>query len=245
MFAISKDRLIEHPNTYFAGVFSGNFGPESDGSYFIDRNPANFMRIMNFFRNGVFDYTGITESERSDLEADLDYYGVQPPQPPLVNFADDHLNILKWNPTNRSLNVQIIDNDTIATKVSGSGWDCAVAADRIADKFKVQIVSRGPNGYIMVGFVKEIQLNAANHLHRTSYMMYVHSGQWYNSGRTGAYTAPVDNGGVIEGVYDREKKEISFAVDGRNCGVAFKDVEGDLFPLVEFHEVWASVKLLG
>lgn len=53
--------------------------PDTDGSYFIDRNPKYFDIILDLLRNGALPVTAkdMTTRQMQELQKELDYYQIQ------------------------------------------------------------------------------------------------------------------------------------------------------------------------
>jgi hypothetical protein len=49
------------------------------GTYFIDRNPKHFDRILDYLRYGEFKVEGLSEFDMDKLRADFDYYQIDLP----------------------------------------------------------------------------------------------------------------------------------------------------------------------
>eukprot|EP01129_Flabellula_baltica_P011543 TRINITY_DN5078_c0_g1_i1.p1 TRINITY_DN5078_c0_g1~~TRINITY_DN5078_c0_g1_i1.p1 ORF type:complete len:202 (+),score=44.61 TRINITY_DN5078_c0_g1_i1:209-814(+) len=75
IFVTSKTTLSSQEGSYFYGLLSnGNWKPDEDGEYFIDRNPMVFDRILDFMRDGQLDTRGLDDRSISMLNKDMDYY---------------------------------------------------------------------------------------------------------------------------------------------------------------------------
>jgi WD40 repeat protein len=76
-FKVYKDTLIRVPGTYFFGMLSsGEFRPDSDGSYFIDRFHEGFDRILEYLRTGVLNCEGLNKYEVDCVYDNLDYFNI-------------------------------------------------------------------------------------------------------------------------------------------------------------------------
>ena len=66
------------PDTFFCSFIMNleRIKPRDDGSYFIDRDPLVFDRIMEYFRSGKLDKCDMTPREIAILNNDLDYYQI-------------------------------------------------------------------------------------------------------------------------------------------------------------------------
>ena len=100
-FTTSLQTLTSVPDTYFASLFSGRFAltPNAEGAYFIDRDGSHFRHVLNFMRAPVEEgYTlscDLTEGQRGELKAELEFYGLldrmmpTPPPAPRPYAAQD------------------------------------------------------------------------------------------------------------------------------------------------------------
>jgi len=107
--------------------------------------------------------------------------------------------------------------------------------------FSIRVIDRGQNGYIMVGLAYRSKFlpNGQNY-NKSSYSFYISNGTLFS--HTGMSSYPfhtkVENGSIINVLFDREAKTISFSFDKGPLKVAFSNVDTheDLFPIVEFHD---------
>jgi len=75
IFMTSKTTLLSQVDSYFYAMLNhGNWLPDEEGEYFIDRNPAVFDRILDYLRDGKLDETDLSDREKNILENDLEYY---------------------------------------------------------------------------------------------------------------------------------------------------------------------------
>jgi hypothetical protein len=79
-FATSKSTLLKFKDSLFAQYIAVN-SPESDGSYFFDRNSSNFDRIMDYL-SGELDTVGLDVKDVDKLRKDFQYYKLTYPSPP-------------------------------------------------------------------------------------------------------------------------------------------------------------------
>jgi len=80
-FTTAKQTLLSLKGTYFdAMLSSGNWQPDDDGSYFIDRDPKHFATILNYLRMKEIDLEGWNKKDLETLQKELDYYGITLPQ---------------------------------------------------------------------------------------------------------------------------------------------------------------------
>ena len=82
VFNTTKETLTKIENTYFYVLITNadNFKANEDGSYFVDRDPSVFGRILNFLRDGKINLEGMTSGMFDLLKKDLDFYCIPPPK---------------------------------------------------------------------------------------------------------------------------------------------------------------------
>jgi len=79
MFAVAKETLLV-PNTFFHAMLgSNNWTPDSDGSYFIDRDPCLFVHVLNFMRTGQCNFHSLATSQFKFLQIEFDFFRVEVP----------------------------------------------------------------------------------------------------------------------------------------------------------------------
>ena len=76
VFKVSKEVLMSIDNTYFYGLLANcdKFQIQSDGSFFIDRNPRVFDRILDYFRYGKLEIQELTDVNIDMLKDDFDHH---------------------------------------------------------------------------------------------------------------------------------------------------------------------------
>jgi BTB/POZ domain len=73
-FVTFKETLMNIKDTYFYGMLkSDRFSPDPDGSYFIDRNPTHFPRILDYMRMGVFVMDDLSKGQMEEVKFDIDF----------------------------------------------------------------------------------------------------------------------------------------------------------------------------
>lgn len=77
IFHVSRETLIKQ-DSFFSSMFSGKFSimPESDGTYFIDRDPDLFPHILNYLRNGSLALHHFSKAQIELLHAEAIYYSL-------------------------------------------------------------------------------------------------------------------------------------------------------------------------
>ena len=75
LFSTTKDTLLRVEDSYFTSMLlSGNWKPQKDGTYFIDRSPKCFGLILDYMRYGVLDTDGLMPKLKQMLQIDFDYF---------------------------------------------------------------------------------------------------------------------------------------------------------------------------
>jgi WD40 repeat protein len=77
-FTTTVDTLTREKNTFFCGLFSvyGEWDPDEDGTYFIDRDGTHFRIILNHLRgmDVAHEIQQLSENELRQLYEDVKYY---------------------------------------------------------------------------------------------------------------------------------------------------------------------------
>ena len=116
LFSASIGTLMAIPNTYFYGLVanSDKFKPLDDGTYFIDRNPLVFDRILDYLRTGQLETRELTLLAKDILKDDLDYYCIPVPEnlqvPPLC-----------WDVNKKSDGCSYTNNNLTVAKIPSFG----------------------------------------------------------------------------------------------------------------------------
>ena len=72
LFTVSKETLMSIKGTYFYGMLSSDRYPTlPDGSYFIERNPEVFQRVLDYLRIGRLDLDDLTQYQIKLLKDDF------------------------------------------------------------------------------------------------------------------------------------------------------------------------------
>lgn len=76
-FQTCRDTLLTMKNTYFCCLLaSGNWLPDSDGSYFVDVRSEGFERILHYLSSGSLSMSGLTEYEMECVYQNLHYFQI-------------------------------------------------------------------------------------------------------------------------------------------------------------------------
>ena len=171
LFSVSKHTLMSMDSTYFYGLIanSDKFKPSEDGSFFIERNPLVFDRILDYLRTGKMDTRDMTLYALDMLKDDLDYYCI--PSPTELQ--------LHWDVTKKPNNCILSYDNLTITKSNGTGsWNCGVIGNVAVDKYTIHINEK-VQGHIMIGFSTGTKWNR--------------NGQNYN---TNGWFLSIENGSV-------------------------------------------------
>ena len=92
LFETSRMTLMSEEGTYFHSLLrSGKFEPDSDGTYFIDRDPRTFRYILNYLRDGVVVHMSKLDSlDRQVLLKDIDYFQIESLKHVALKIEADH-----------------------------------------------------------------------------------------------------------------------------------------------------------
>ena len=76
-FKTSRSTLCKHEGSFLEAMFSGRHAhqPNADGSFFIDRDPTHFQRILNYLRTGAA-VTPESASARHEMAEEAHFYGL-------------------------------------------------------------------------------------------------------------------------------------------------------------------------
>ncbi|KAL6051831.1 Potassium channel tetramerization domain-containing protein [Balamuthia mandrillaris] len=84
-FATSKSSFSRFENSFFWSMLCAGEPCSEDGTYFIDRNPKFFDRILDYLRTGELNAKGLDAYAREKVKRDLQFYLL--PLPP--GWTDD------------------------------------------------------------------------------------------------------------------------------------------------------------
>ncbi len=146
-----------------------------------------------------------------------------------------------------SPNLSLNPTKNIATKTGGTGWNAGIrTATPVTHSVKYKILERG-SGNIMVGVAPETFKIAGNNFSTCGWYIYVQSGALYSqAGHSGAGAgfSAIQNGTIIEFIYDSSQMTLSISVDG-TLSTAFSDVPSvPLYGAIDFFDQHSSVQLL-
>jgi len=242
-FHTSKSSLMRFEGSFFwTMIAGGRWEPDDEGFFFIDRNPKHFDRIVDYHRTGEFNVEALDAAARRQLEKDFDFYQLPLPQ----NWRTA---AVTWDSSRCGSNLRLTNDNKTVTKVSGGdGWNAGVLGTEPVESYHVTITSRGACGNLMVGLAPQsgFQINGTN-CSTCGYYIRVYNGTLYSG--HGQIDQPycngksINNGDRLTVKHNGEQKQISFALNGQDLGVAFHEVPAGLFPAVDFYDEGASVTL--
>eukprot|EP01118_Nematostelium_gracile_P005655 TRINITY_DN1798_c0_g1_i3.p1 TRINITY_DN1798_c0_g1~~TRINITY_DN1798_c0_g1_i3.p1 ORF type:complete len:316 (-),score=34.54 TRINITY_DN1798_c0_g1_i3:40-933(-) len=144
LITTSVETLSFFKDTYFCGMVTRS--PDTDGEYFIDRDPKHFHRILNFMYSHGKDpiFSGLSISGRKELRKELDYYSIVLPSPQYQDW--------RWSTDKRGAYIILDSSNRTATGTSGQIG--GTVGDKEVDCFSVKI---GCLGIAHIGFLLSTQ----------------------------------------------------------------------------------------
>jgi hypothetical protein len=132
----------------------------------------------------------------------------------------------------------------VATKTGGgSSWN-AVLGTIPNQSYKLKILNRGPYGFIMIGMATVLTESPNYNLCGWHFNCY-NGTLWSKNVNGRSYASAVNNGSVIEVVFDESTRTLSFVVDGIHKGVAFSNLPiQDIYPALEILDEDSSVEII-
>jgi hypothetical protein len=241
-FASSKDYLLKHPLSCFTGLLSGKFGGQlADGSFFIDRDPAVFDRLLNYLRTDMLDVECLNSREIRLLKEDFGFYCIDLPK----ELRDPPLN---WDENKKSDHATIIKEEWSVEKTSGNDedgegeWNCGVIGDRCVDRYSVSVDAADD---INIGFTTGEVWDPNRYNCKNGWFIYTYDGALYGIGgiRDKPYASRIYAGDIVTVI--REGSNIRFEINGVDKGVAFKNVPNQpLYPALDLYSEGQNITLL-
>lgn len=268
IFCISKTHLLSVEGTYFHAMLgSGHWKPETDdGAYFIDRNPKQFDRVLDYLRTGELSFKGLRPDQSHRLKTTLDYLqiGFDDPEPEPA-IALPVAAPVAWDPQMCGAGLSLSQENRVV--VSGSSQWKAVRSVDPCVRFSVRLDSDGGTSYISIGFAPQARFSVDPQVNSSSgWYLYVRDGMIYSGVniawpvvsapfRGGRQPRAVSShtylrrgvavGSVVTCILDREQSSISFQVDGQSFGVAFTSVPSeDVYAALNIGQVNARLTLV-
>lgn len=271
LFETSRSSLLRFQGTYFSALLGqGTWQPDATGrdspllvlyfpahligrflagSYFIDRDPTHFDRILDYMRTGKLAINGLSVADKKRLLDHLDYLQIPSPEnldvrtssgkaPVLIVPQDSLANAITWDPATAEPRKIILSNDDkTATRIaSEEKRETRLLTVRPVTKFEVRIFSgkctfigfapaRGPpQGWYLVAHEK------------------------YGLSDTLAYPVAachMEEGSTVTAEFNPIEHTISFQADGRPIDLVFRNVNHEeLHGAVVLMRQGATVSLL-
>eukprot|EP01118_Nematostelium_gracile_P004800 TRINITY_DN15729_c0_g1_i1.p1 TRINITY_DN15729_c0_g1~~TRINITY_DN15729_c0_g1_i1.p1 ORF type:complete len:323 (-),score=76.52 TRINITY_DN15729_c0_g1_i1:15-983(-) len=233
LFTTLKSTLGSMEGTFFhAMVSSDRWKPDTDGHYFIDRDPKHFRRILEYLKTKEIDFDDLSKREQNELEFELDFYEVLKSESKQEEW--------EWDPLQTGKNLELSKNNTTVTKTSSKGWNSAVLANQYVDRFTIKIVKRS-DGDAMIGMAPVSFDKNGNNFRSCGYYLHIGIGSLFSQGnRFGRpFTNSIQEKSLIEVYYDRKNGTIRFKVNDVDLGIAFENIPNQtlLFPCLEISSV--------
>ena len=241
-FETAKENLLRHPGSYFFCMLSTDrYKTMEDGSYFIDRNPAVFDRILDYLRGEKLELRELTPLQIDRLKSDFESYAINlpeelcdPPQPSLI-----------WDPTKKSDNATYSENGLKVTKTSGDKkWNCGVIGNVKVDKYSVKIEKR-ENGCINIGFTTGEVWEPNGENYRENGWFLATKGKLFGIGGiiSKVYTDQLQENDIVTVI--RDGTAIRFAINGIDKGIAFENVPNEpLYPALDLYDLNNSLSIV-
>lgn len=237
VFTTSKETLLRFDETYFCALLGSDAWTEEDGTYFIDRSPVCFDRILAALRYGEpIDYSGLSSKQAEQLRVERDYYQ-------LPSWVDATL--MTWDTSRCSRFLKVSECGRILTKTS---TDCtcsgAIVMKPDVPSFKIRI-RKMPKGDLWIGYVSTAALDVnPDHAGNVGWCLYANGCRAAEP--FSKYSPPLNEGDLVVVQLDVLASTISFRINGVQHGIAFQNVKGPgrfLIPFIRMLHVDSSVSL--
>eukprot|EP01080_Neovahlkampfia_damariscottae_P006290 gene6290-10297_t len=111
LFITTKSTLFNVDNSLKSMLQSGNFKPDLDGAYFIDRSPEYFPLILDYLRNPTKDLNLLSshlkdKRQKVDFQYELDFYCIQQEEIDNLIILDTPTSGLDFNEADSTLTKQ-------------------------------------------------------------------------------------------------------------------------------------------
>ena len=215
LFSTSKKTLMAVPNTYFCGLIdnSDKFKPLDDGTYFIERSPVVFDKVLDYLRTRKLDSRNLTPLSIDLLKDDFDYYCI-----PLPN----ELNLLCWV-VNNKVNFCTFTNNNLTLTQTPSNEVGTVIGNIAVDKYTVKLES----GFLIIGFTQGRSCEGW-FLHTTIDTINLDANHaYFHSFNIGDYITVIREGTTIR--FEKNKTSLP------ECPVLKGIPDQPLFPAIQFY----------
>jgi len=244
-FTTTLNTLTLIGGTFFSGMFSGRFPvrAESDGSYFIDRDPQMFPYILNFLRGISPDIKTITKKELTALKHEAVYFQVDE----LMNWIGVILAQTKnqFDKTVAPTTVTITEDGKVATyHGGGSGWVTfnltpSMTKDKRKISFQFQTIG---SGGVFIGVGSDIQGGMNVGCGSKPSWGYMSTGSVYIVGESTRNISGYVVGDTVS--VEMTDREICFYKNGTKVTTANHSVSVELFPQVTLYSANDKVTIL-
>jgi len=123
-FTTSKSTLCMRGGYFEAMLGSGQWKPDEDGEYFIDRNPALFSEVLEFLRTGKLLLENFSDVKLERLQDEFAYYQIEFPG---VGKKEEDI-ILQWDTLQSDKAFQISHHDKRLSRASDGCQPVAYSA---------------------------------------------------------------------------------------------------------------------
>eukprot|EP01114_Cavostelium_apophysatum_P001003 TRINITY_DN10869_c0_g1_i1.p1 TRINITY_DN10869_c0_g1~~TRINITY_DN10869_c0_g1_i1.p1 ORF type:complete len:311 (+),score=64.19 TRINITY_DN10869_c0_g1_i1:99-1031(+) len=239
-FETSKSTLLLIKNTYFSAMLSsGQWKPDEQGYFFIDRSPKHFAAILEYLRTGILHCDFTNELERQSFALELDYYQILLP----VKKPKK----LQWNSSVNSNHFQFLDGNATAVVRSQRLWNGVIGTEG-GKSFAVRIGVSGAAISYMIGLIPKASFNPDNLFRYStdSYIYHALDGSLISkNGFRESFMSAVAAGSTVRMFLDTSTRTISISLNGAAPVLAWQGVDNDdLYPAVWMNCAGAQVSFI-
>ena len=153
LFITTKDTLLRVKDSYFTSMMeSGLWKPQADGTYFIDRSPICFGRIVDYMRYDTLNTTDLSEAEEDMLLVDFDYFFPKSMVPAIPNQVPNDRWMSKYAHILQDWLGKPLDVSKCLYKASKDGFTAKAFHERCDKKGPTLTVVQSREGWIFGGY---------------------------------------------------------------------------------------------